>query len=426
MISGDGSRLFAEDNEGYGTDIATNIGGTWTPASFINQVTISGAGINSVNGVYTRTSSGVTSQNGFSGPSGVINWRLDSVAWLLGGEAYASYGQDSNFTGWANYGGALPLPTGSTTQAQQQIGNPTIVPVIFPSGAPTAIVTNTTVTRNLGTGARTTIQSALTSADPNVTLTLPKQSGTIALRSDSPNFTIAVPNVDIGKTVVSNPLGWSQQVTIPTNIAELTGGLPCVLDSVAIRITNRLGTGQIHASTTVAGGLRVGSQSVLALTPVSGVNTYNADNYFSTLQTGTRPWTGGYTKAFTSGGTFGRSLYTGGNLFINSPIVSGSFRTAYWDATLTEAMDATQTNLAQTILTAGAPSYEGTYLKIDNEVVLITSWLSGTGSRPTILRAQLGTTATTHAVGAPITTNLGSALGGGVLATVYLNFIRVP
>ena len=281
---------------------------------------------------------------------------------------------------------------------------------------------NTRGTGSIGlgvAGTRTTINGSASGG--NKTITLPNATGTIALRD---SFTIAVPNVDIGKTVSSNPLGWTQQVTIPANIAELTGGLPCLLDSVGLLITNRLGTGQIHSSSTVTAGIRVGSQSVLTLTPVNGVGTYNADNYFSTLQTGTRPWTGNYSKAFSTGGTFGRSLYTGGDLFINSPIVSGTFRTEYWNTTLTEAMDATQTTLLQGLVSGGT-SYEGTYLKIDDEVVLITSWPTASGFRPTILRAQLGTTATTHAIGASATANLGSALGGGILATVYLNFIRV-
>jgi len=278
------------------------------------------------------------------------------------------------------------------------------------------------------TDRTTTIQASSTATR---TITLPNATGTIALQN---SFTIAVPNVDIGKTASSSPLGWSQQVTIPTNIAELTGGLPCILDSVAIRITNRLGTGQLHTSTTYVGGLRVGSQSGLALTTVNGVGSYGADDYFTTTITGTRPWVGGYTKAYTSGGTFGRSLYNGGAIFLNNAVNGGTFRTAYWETPLTEAMDATQTTLLQNYYTSGAPSYEGSYLKIDDEVVLITSWPSANGARPSILRAQLGTTATTHAVasstlgsgaGATITTNLGSALGGGILATVYLNFIRV-
>ena len=417
-----GNELYSHNGD-FSTPIATNSNGyqgAWTPSTFINQVTISNAGTSSVNGVYTRTSSGVYGRNSFSGPAS-LNWV--GSEWDLGGESYAS----GNLTSWTIFNTGLPQPpTASVAYAQHQLGSPSSTVVVFPTGSISGSATTTAATANLGNGARTTIQSGLTSSDIDTTLTLPRQSGTIALTNDARfnSFTIAVPNVDIGKTVSSNPNGWSQQVTIPANIAELTGGLPCLLDSVGLLITNRLGTGTLHLSATFAGGLRVGSQSALALTPFNGVSTYNADNYFTSVFTGVRPWTGGYTKVFTSGGTFGRSLYNGGAIFLNNSVTSGLFRTEYFNTPLTEAMDATQTTLLQSAV-SGATSYEGTYLKIDNEVVLITSWPTASGNRPTILRAQLGTTATTHAIGASATANLGSALGGGILATVYLNFIRV-
>ena len=404
----------------------------WSSLGLVKNITVSGfTGANSgSNGSYFSSGEGY-----FSSTGGLINLALGTIESLPDPET------GSQVT-IATKVGASWVPSAGVTATNLTVALDTGVPSTFvatltnntktggaittsggggsidTSGGGGSIDTRGTGSIELGlAGIRTTLNG---SATEDRTIILPNATGTIALTN---SFTLAVPNVDIGKTVSSNPLGWTQQVTIPANIAELTGGLPCLLDSVGILITNRLGTGQIHSSSITAAGIRVGSQSVLTLTPVNGVSTYNADNYFSTLQTGVRPWTGNYSKAFSTGGTFGRSLYTGGDLFINNPIVTGTFRTEYWNATLTEAMDATQTTLLQGIVSGGT-AYEGTYLKIDNEVVLVTSW-TASGFRPTILRAQLGTTATTHALGATVTANLGSALGGGILATVYLHFIRV-
>ena len=236
-------------------------------------------------------------------------------------------------------------------------------------------------------------------------------------------FTITVDNVDLGRTLASNPLGWSHQVTVPPNIATLIGGAPCVLDSIAWQFTNRLGTGQLFSSTSFAPQFRIGSQNQLGtLTPVNGVGSYNIDNYASSVGIGTRPWVGNIqrTQINTSSGTYGKSLYTGGDLWINSTTAGVTYSTI----SLTANMDATQTTLPQGSF-SGASTFEGTYFRIDNEVVLITSWTSSNGSTPVIARAQLGTTAAAHLSGAVATTNIGIENGGGIRAKIFLTFVRL-
>ena len=235
-------------------------------------------------------------------------------------------------------------------------------------------------------------------------------------------FTIVQENVDLGRTLTSNPLGWSQQVTIPTNIATLTGGAPCALDSVAWQFTNRLGTGQLFQSTSFTPSFRIGSQNQLGtLTPVNGVTNNNIDNYSPTVNIGTRPWVGNIQRAqiTTSAGSNGRGVYSGGDLWINSTLIAVN----YQGIALTGNMDATQTTLPQNSF-SGAGSFENSYFRIDNEVVLLTSWPTGS-TAPLIARGQLGTTAAAHLSGAVATTNIGIENGGGVRAKIYLTFFRL-
>ena len=242
-------------------------------------------------------------------------------------------------------------------------------------------------------------------------------------------FTITVDNVDVGRTSTNLPNGWTQQVTLPPDIAELTGGVGgsgCSIESVLYEIKNRIGTGSLFASSTYSAGFRVGSQSVLASTPVNGVTTYNQDNYYAQVALPTRPWQGatGHVFAGATAATGGRALYYGGDLFINSPLNNGTFRVDYHTLTLTAAMDATQTTFTQGSFNGGL-NYENNYYKIDNEVVRIVSWPTGSGFSPTIQRAQLGTTAEPHNSGVIANTNLGNALSGGILVKIHLNFRRL-
>ena len=241
-------------------------------------------------------------------------------------------------------------------------------------------------------------------------------------------LTIVQENVDLGRTLISNPSGWSQQVTVPTNIAAQAAaaqaaGTPYVIDSIAWQFTNRLGTGQLFSSTSFTPAFRIGSQNQLGtLTSVNGVGSFNIDNYAASVAIGTRPWVGNTQRIQlnTSTGTYGKSRYGGGDLWINSATTSVN----YTSFALTANMDATQTTLTQGSISA-ANAYEGTYFRIDNEVVLITSWGSGQGTTPTILRGQLGTTPAAHLTGTSVTANIGVENGGGVRANIYLTFFRI-
>ena len=86
-------------------------------------------------------------------------------------------------------------------------------------------------------------------------------------------------------------------------------------------------------------------------------------------------------------------------------------------------MDATQTTLPQNSF-SGAGSFEGSYFRIDNEVVLLTSWPTSS-TTPVIVRGQLGTTPAAHLSGAVATANIGVENGGGIRAKIFLTFIRL-
>jgi hypothetical protein len=236
-------------------------------------------------------------------------------------------------------------------------------------------------------------------------------------------FTVVQENLDLGRTPTSNPNGWSQQVTVPTNIAALAASAPYVLDSIAWQFTNRLGTGQLFSSVSFTPSIRIGSQNLLGtLTPVNGVSSYNIDNIGSSVNIGSRPWVGNTQRIqlTTSAGSYGKSAYSGGELWINS----GTATVNYQALTLTANMDATQNTFTQGAYSS-ANSFEGTYFRIDNEVVLITSWGTGNGTSPQVLRGQLGTTPAPHLSGAVATANIGVENGGGIRANIYLTFARL-
>ena len=135
--------LIATNNSGYQ--------GAWTPATFINQVTISGAGTSSVNGVYTRASSGLDGKGSFSGPAS-LTWEESDDAWYLGSEAYLAVGV-YNLTNWVFFNTGLPnAPTGVTTTAPRPVGSPTSTSSSKPSGSISGSVTTSTVNTENVTG----------------------------------------------------------------------------------------------------------------------------------------------------------------------------------------------------------------------------------------------------------------------------------
>jgi len=132
-----------KDND-YETLIATppeGYSGSWSPTSFINQVTIAGAdNTPAVNGVYTRSYAGIGKRNSFTGPA-YLAFDNGDHAWYLGNEDYRSFGIE-NLTTWYIFNeGTEPLPTGVTTTALNPIGSPISTIVFYPSGSISGSIT---------------------------------------------------------------------------------------------------------------------------------------------------------------------------------------------------------------------------------------------------------------------------------------------
>ena len=211
-------------------------------------------------------------------------------------------------------------------------------------------------------------------------------------------FDIYQDAVDIGKGVP-----WTQQITLPTNLGTLIGGFgsSSMVAEISCIITNRQGTGTLFTTPPAF---------TLESLPSGGVS------YSSNLTIGNRPTNGSYFRTANgvgSSNSSGKSLYSGGVLYIVSSVAG-----VYISTNLTAAMTASQTTMA---INLSAFSGSDTYVKIDNEIVLITS--GGNGLNPTIARGMLGTTPATHASGAIVSANIGTA-GGGVLAKIAFGFKR--
>ena len=249
------------------------------------------------------------------------------------------------------------------------------------------------------TGTRTTLVGS--ASGTNKTITLPNATGTIALSTPLLNFDLYATGVDIGRSTA-----WSQQMTIPSDILELLNGSPAIVTDIACIITNRSGTGNLFFTPP-------------SFQLVSGGTSPTDFSYTNSLSIGVKPQIGNYSRTSNgvgSGNSDGKYTYGGGTLFIQSSTLP-----VYLSTALTSAMTISQTTMAMGSVAGSGFSSSNTYVKIDNEIVLITA--NGTGFAPTIVRGQLGTTPATHVVGSTVSANIGSA-GGGLLAKICYTFKR--
>jgi len=218
-------------------------------------------------------------------------------------------------------------------------------------------------------------------------------------------FDIYKTGVDIGRST-----SWADQITLPGNITELLNGSPAIVTDIACVITNRSGTGSLF------------------FTPPAFMLTNDnagANSLASSLSIGSKPQIGNYSRTSNGVGvntSNGKFVFTGGTLYVACGQSTSSTLPVYLSTTLQTAI----TTTSQTGMNIGSVAPSGfsgsdTYVKIDNEIVLITS--GGGGFNPTIVRGQLGTTPATHLVGATVSTNIGSA-GGGLLAKICFTFKR--
>lgn len=217
---------------------------------------------------------------------------------------------------------------------------------------------------------------------------------------DDNTFDLYQDGVDIGRTTA-----WFQQVTLPANIAELTGGFPCRITEISCVITLKSGTARLFS---------IPPSFSLAASP-DGLG-----KYANSLSVGIRPQLGNYSQ--TSNGI--GSGNSDGALVFNSAsglfIVSSQLPT-YLSTTLASPMTGTQTTM-----TIGAAIFQNdTYVKIDDEIVYITS--GGSGATPTIVRGQLGTTPATHLQNTIVSANIAGGTGPitALLARTCITFKRI-
>lgn len=119
-----------------------NNDGSFTPTNYTNKVTISNAGLTSLNGVYTRTTE---NQNTFVDSNNLPKISRDGNYWVLGG-SYAS--QDLiNWTQWEDEA-ILPLPNAVIETAPKLMGDGRISSTV---SSPNGSVTGTITTSNVAT-----------------------------------------------------------------------------------------------------------------------------------------------------------------------------------------------------------------------------------------------------------------------------------
>jgi len=117
-----------------------NYSGSWTPTSYVSSVTLAGAGISSVDGLYTRTDTQVNMYPVNFSASGGREIYFDQSNWWVGNELYLSY----NLYDWE--GNPDPeAPTGSLGTSSRSVGSPTSTTVIVPTGSISGVVTTSTV-----------------------------------------------------------------------------------------------------------------------------------------------------------------------------------------------------------------------------------------------------------------------------------------
>ena len=127
-----------------------NYSGSWTPATYISTVTLTGANTTVVNGVYTRTDSEIDgSQVTFFGSGGKnLYWNGDDWVAQSADEENAYYLSDIDLITWTVSQfteGTAPAPTGSIGTSARSVGSPTSTSVIVPSGSISGSVTTSTV-----------------------------------------------------------------------------------------------------------------------------------------------------------------------------------------------------------------------------------------------------------------------------------------
>ena len=133
-----------------------NYSGSWTPATYISSVTLTGAGTTVVNGVYTRTDSAIDeSQITFFGSGGKnLYWNGDEWVAQSANEEDAYYLSDDLITWTVGEftEGTAPAPTGATATSARSVGSPTSTSVTVPTGSISGSVTTTTVNTENVTG----------------------------------------------------------------------------------------------------------------------------------------------------------------------------------------------------------------------------------------------------------------------------------
>jgi hypothetical protein len=143
-----GGGFFINGNElkdpDYEIVIATapaNYSGSWTPTSYINSVTLAGAGTTSVNGVYTRTDSEIREQYiTFLGSGGKnLYWNGDNWVALNADQSVCYYRSNFELINWSIDPdldeGTAPAPTGSVGTSNRSVGSPTSTSSSKPTGS---------------------------------------------------------------------------------------------------------------------------------------------------------------------------------------------------------------------------------------------------------------------------------------------------
>ena len=138
----DGEGLKDTSSETLIATAPENYSGSWTPASYVSSVTLSGAGNTSVNGIYTRSETQIDmSEVSYTkSGGGSISYQR---GWLVNGDSYVN---GFNWqVGDLQNGGLEPAPTNSFATSARSVGSPTSTTVLIPIGSISGVVTTTTV-----------------------------------------------------------------------------------------------------------------------------------------------------------------------------------------------------------------------------------------------------------------------------------------
>jgi hypothetical protein len=135
----------------YSSVIATNnqnYSGAWTPTTITTQVTLAGAGSESINGVYGQSDSiePITSWNG--GQAGGYIYKDGGTYYVTNDDWSNAYKSDDLLSWTLDSGGIAPSPTGSLTNTARSMGSPTSTVIYAASGSISGAVTISTVNTN--------------------------------------------------------------------------------------------------------------------------------------------------------------------------------------------------------------------------------------------------------------------------------------